>query len=101
MSKASSVLKLPPDLTFTKAVACTAAFKDDLRAACVREPQVQIVLDAGSVKQFDSSALAILMQLRRDVIALGGQGVRVASMPEKLRELSKLYGVADLFPDAV
>lgn len=99
-SEDTSVLKLPSDLTFTKAVACVAAFKKDLRVP-KHGGLLQIVLDASAVKQFDSSALAVLMQLRRDVIILGGQGVVLESMPAKLRELSELYGVSALFPDAV
>lgn len=100
MSNAPSVLKLPQDLTFAKAVACTCAFNKELRAAYGNRAHKQIVLDASAVEHFDSSALAVLMQLRRDVMALGGQGVVVASMPTRLRELSELYGVASLFLDA-
>lgn len=95
-----SVMSLPPSVTFTDAVACSHAMRKDILAACTAcGRHGTVVIDAGAVRFFDSSALAVLLQCRRDAAA---QGCRVAikHMPEKLRELTHLYGVAELLPDA-
>jgi phospholipid transport system transporter-binding protein len=49
--------------------------------------------------QFDSSALAVLLECRRESSALG-RGFAVKGLPSRLRELASLYGVAGLLPAA-
>jgi phospholipid transport system transporter-binding protein len=44
---------------------------------------------------FDSSALAVLLGLRRVVLAHGGS-LQIRGMTSRLRELASLYGVLDL-----
>jgi phospholipid transport system transporter-binding protein len=49
--------------------------------------------------EFDSSALAVLLGLRR-VLIHKGTALRVEGMPQRLRELASLYGVMDLLQPA-
>lgn len=53
------------------------------------------VLDAAPVQQFDSSALALILGLRRHCQATG-RTMQVQGLPERLQGLAKLYGVAEL-----
>jgi phospholipid transport system transporter-binding protein len=48
---------------------------------------------------FDSSALAVLLGLRR-VLTQEGSVLRVEGMTPRLRELASLYGVMDLLQTA-
>lgn len=52
-------------------------------------------LDAGALSQFDSSALAALLVLRREAAALG-HTLLVQQLPSRARELAALYGVSEL-----
>jgi phospholipid transport system transporter-binding protein len=52
-------------------------------------------LDAGTLQHFDSSVLALLLQLRRQAQARGVR-VDVRDLPPRLVALARLYGVADL-----
>ncbi|MDR2128306.1 MAG: STAS domain-containing protein [Burkholderiaceae bacterium] len=57
----------------------------------------QIVVDASALEKFDSSALAVLLECRRDGLAVG-KTFAVQGMPPRLRDLAILYGVASLLP---
>jgi len=57
------------------------------------------VLDASGLSEFDSSALAVLLGLRR-VLIQKGSALRVDGMTPRLRELASLYGVMDLLQPA-
>ena len=55
----------------------------------------ELVVDASTLKRFDSSALAVLLESAR--IARGwGKRLRVERPPRQLADLAQLYGVADL-----
>jgi phospholipid transport system transporter-binding protein len=56
-----------------------------------------LVADATALEQFDSSALAVLMECRRESLATG-KTFSVKRLPPRLRELAALYGVAELLP---
>jgi phospholipid transport system transporter-binding protein len=58
-----------------------------------------VVADAGALTHFDSSALAVLLECRREALALG-KSFSVSRLPTRLRELAMLYGVAELLPAA-
>ena len=58
-----------------------------------------VVLDASGVVEFDSSALAVLLGLRR-VLTQNGSVLEVQGMTPRLRELASLYGVMDLLQPA-
>jgi phospholipid transport system transporter-binding protein len=57
------------------------------------------VIDASALAQFDSSAIAVLLEVRREASALG-RGFAVKGLSTRLRELASLYGVAGLLPAA-
>jgi phospholipid transport system transporter-binding protein len=58
-----------------------------------------VSLDASALTDFDSSALAVLLGLRR-VLTQKGSVLRVEGMTPRLRELASLYGVMDLLQTA-
>ena len=58
-----------------------------------------VVADAGALIEFDSSALAVLLECRREALA-AGKSFAVLAAPARLRQLAGLYGVADLIPVA-
>lgn len=86
-----SVLKLPNTLLHEQADACLAQWVSQLPA----EPLTKVSIDASSLLEFDSSALAVLLGLRRVVSARSGT-LRVTGMTARLRELAGLYGVLQL-----
>ena len=55
----------------------------------------RIVVDASALNDFDSSAIALLLQAQRQAQA-GGRSLRVQSPPRAMVELATLYGVAEL-----
>ena len=89
------MLVLPPKLTHEEAPACIRMLQQGLAAHNVSST----VVDASALAQFDSSALAVLLECRREAIALG-RGFSVKGLPARLRELGSLYGVAALLPAA-
>ncbi len=84
------MLLLPKVLTQAHASAFLAAQLPALRA---EDGVVQA--DASALQQFDSSALAVLLEIRRETLALGKR-FEVLGMPVRLAELAGLYGIADL-----
>jgi phospholipid transport system transporter-binding protein len=56
------------------------------------------VVDASALEHFDSSALAVLLDARRESLARG-MSFAVTRMPARLRALAALYGVDGLMPD--
>jgi phospholipid transport system transporter-binding protein len=89
------MLVLPPELTHAHAVAASRMLAQGLRS----QADAAVVADAGGLARFDSSALAVLLECRREALALG-KSFSVARMPARLRELAGLYGVAQLLPAA-
>ncbi len=51
-----------------------------------------VVVDAGPLQHFDSSALAVLLEIDR-LAEAWGRGFAIRSAPAKLAALAKLYGV--------
>lgn len=89
------MLVLPAQLTHDEATACARMLAQALRS----ETGQQAVADASALQQFDSSALAVLLDCRREALALG-KTFAVAGLPPRLRELAGVYGVAELFTPA-
>jgi phospholipid transport system transporter-binding protein len=89
------MLVLPAELTHEHAAACSRMLAQALRS----QPESGVVADAGSLTKFDSSALAVLLDCRREALA-AGKSFSVSRMPPRLRELAALYGVAQLLPTA-
>ena len=88
-------LVLPAELTHQHAPASARMLAQGLRSG----PEAAVVADAGALTHFDSSALAVLLECRREALALG-KSFCVARMPARLRELATVYGVAQLLPAA-
>ena len=87
------MLVLPGDLTRAQASGCLQMLVQGLRA----EPGSVVVVDATALVRFDSAALAVLLELRRASLALG-KGLLIRALPERLRDLAELYGIAELLP---
>ena len=64
-------------------------------AAGAASARPRIVVDASPLNDFDSSAIALLLQAQRQAQA-GGRSLRVQSPPRAMVELATLYGVAEL-----
>ena len=85
------LLSLPALLTHDQATACAQSLGLGIRA----EQGDSVVIDASALEKFDSSALAVLLQCRRDSVA-SGKSFAVTGQPIKLRELANLYGISEL-----
>ena len=79
-------MKLPPKLTLDDAAVALEALPADGSAQMV---------DAAELREFDSSALALLLEAKRRAQARG-QAFEVRAAPLKLKQLAQLYGVAEL-----
>lgn len=90
MSKKAEMLRLPVVLTHAHAAACLR----DLGHALATEPGAA-VLDATALSTFDSSALAVLLELQRLGVGLG-KSLEVRGLPTRLLALATLYGVQTL-----
>lgn len=88
------MLVLPAQLTHAEASPCCRMLAQALRS----DPGQQAVADASALRHFDSSALAVLLEARREALALG-KSFAVSQLPARLRDLAALYGVAGLLPD--
>jgi phospholipid transport system transporter-binding protein len=86
-----STLALPAVLTHDQASACALSLGLGIGA------QVSgcVLIDASALERFDSSALAVLLQCRRDAAA-SGKNFEVTGLPQPLRELANLYGINEL-----
>ena len=87
------MIALPAELTHDHASACLQALAQGVR----NEAGTQVVVDGASLARFDSSALAVLLDLRRQCKALDKQ-LCVTRLPKQLLDLAGLYGVAELLP---
>ena len=59
----------------------------------------EVVVDASALNQFDSAALAVLLEFRRAALARGKR-MLVLGLPASLGDLAALYGIIDLLPAA-
>lgn len=84
-------LALPDTLTMERASAALAA----LQAALAGAGPGPVVLEAAGLKTFDTSAVALLLELARQAQGRG-QTLTVNGAPDNLRALATLYGVDGL-----
>lgn len=89
------MLVLPKELTHTQATACLRMLVQGLRALSGQE----VVVDATGLSRFDSAALAVLLELRRETLAQGKR-FSVRGLPARLADLATLYGIVELLPAA-
>lgn len=85
--------RLPARLTVADAGATLAGLRRSLAA----QEGDTLTLDAGALQHFDSAALALLLELRRELQAKGRR-LQVLNWPPRLRDLVSAYGVAELLP---
>lgn len=84
-------LTIPQELIHARAQDWLKSLLVALRA----DPEPLIIADASRLTRFDSSALAVLLACRREALS-EGKTFEVAHMPDQLRQLAVVYGVADL-----
>jgi len=87
------MLRLPQTLLHDTATATLA----EMLAAVRVEPSASIAVDASALQRFDSTALAVLLELRRAALQVG-KTLALQGMPQRLRDLADLYGIAELLP---
>jgi phospholipid transport system transporter-binding protein len=88
---ATPALFLPALLTHDQATVCARTLGLGIQA----EQSEAVCIDASALEKFDSSALAVLLQCRRDSVA-SGKSFAVTGQPLKLLELADLYGIGEL-----
>ena len=88
------MLSLPAELTHDLATACLAQLVDGMDAEAS-----PVVVDAQPLQRFDSSALAVLLELRRTCLR-AGKTLVVQGQPQHLSDLATLYGIEGLLPSA-
>jgi phospholipid transport system transporter-binding protein len=86
------VLTLPVELTHDQAKVCLAQL-----VAGVPAETTPVVVNAAALQRFDSSALAVLLELRRTCIQ-AGKTLQVQGLPAHLADLAALYGIEGLLP---
>ena len=87
------MLVLPATLRHEEAPACMRMLQQGLAG----QSGSAAVVDASALVRFDSSALAVLLECRREASALG-RSFAVKGLSPRLRELAALYGIAGLLP---
>lgn len=87
------MLVLPATVTLHEARDAQRMLSQALQQQAQSEAHESLVMvDASGLQQFDSSALAVLLECQR--LASGwGKGFAVRNAPKKLAELARLYGV--------
>jgi phospholipid transport system transporter-binding protein len=94
----AAILKLPAIVRMDEVPALWGALQASLRAeaAQVKSAAGEVMrLSAAELRDFDSSALSLLLSAAR---LAGEQGLRlqVDAVPAKLQELARVYGVGEL-----
>ena len=87
------MLRLPDTLVHTTAAAALTELLRAVRA----EPSANVALDATALLRFDSTALAVLLELRRTALQ-AGKTLVLQGIPSRLSDLARLYGIDELLP---
>ena len=85
------MLLLPAELTHDQAAACCRMLTQSLRS----HPDAAVVADAGALARFDSSALAVLLALKRRA-TVERIPLTFDAIPAALDSLARVYGVEAL-----
>ena len=94
----SSMLKLPTVARMDGAPAVWASLQASLRAEAAQVKSAAggvVTLSAADLRDFDSSALSLLLSAKR-LGADEGVNLQISDAPQQLLELARLYGVAEL-----
>jgi phospholipid transport system transporter-binding protein len=86
-------LVLPEQLTMQSAAQALLTLKRELS----RLSGLKLAIDAQGLRVLDSSAVAVLLELRRELQA-AGRSFSLRHPPQRLSELVALYGVSELLP---
>ena len=89
------MLTLPAILTQSQANDCLEKLTQDVQ----QEAEKKVIVDAAPLSSFDSSALAVLLAVRREC-ARAGKLFAVKGLPDRLRDLAALYGIEGLLTAA-
>ena len=84
-------VRFPRRLTQAVAVQVLAGWRQSLADATT--PVVEV--DASELEHFDSSAVAVLLELRRHLLQ-ENRSLQLKAGSQRLRDLMKLYGVTEL-----
>lgn len=95
------MLLLPAILTHAEVRDTLRLFRETLEQASKEhgDDQVLLTIDGSALVDFDSSALAVLLECQRMARA-NGRAFAVQHLPPKLTELARLYGVDGLLQSA-
>ncbi len=95
------MLLLPAVITHAEVPHVLSLFKQtlDQAAAAGQGDAAMLTVDGSALSHFDSSALAVLLECQRMARAKG-RAFAVQSLPVKLTELARLYGVEGLLQSA-
>lgn len=85
-----SALTLPESLTHSNVSAAMANL-----CAAVSSTHSPVVISASGLNRFDSSALACLLELRRQA-QRQGKLLSIQNLPRRFLDLAQLYGVAEI-----
>ncbi|MDR7151057.1 phospholipid transport system transporter-binding protein [Hydrogenophaga palleronii] len=88
-----STVALPDLVTLHVASGVLQAMSKSLES----QTETTATVDAQGLQIFDSSAVAVLLELKRG-LAQKGRQLQVINQPPKLLELVALYGVSELLP---
>jgi phospholipid transport system transporter-binding protein len=92
-SGSGAVAALPEQLTMHVAGQALA----QLSQVLLSTQATAVTLDAQALRIFDSSAVAVLLEIRRQLLACG-KTLKLANSPTRLQQLVTLYGVGELLP---
>jgi phospholipid transport system transporter-binding protein len=87
------MLILPEQLTMQSAAQALVALKRDLSGLTGSA----LAIDAQGLRVLDSSAVAVLLELRRE-LQTAGRTLTLHHPPQRLSDLVSLYGVSELLP---
>ena len=88
------MLVLPSELTHKQATACLRMLVQGLPSQAGK-----VMVDATALTQFDSSALAVLLEFRRESLERG-KSFEIRGLAPRLTDLARLYGVAEMLVPA-
>lgn len=85
------MLALPPSVVLDEAKDLLGR----LKRIVVDDPAAPLIVDASALHDFDSSALAVLLECRR-LAQASSRAFVLRDPPPRLKQLARLYGVASL-----
>jgi phospholipid transport system transporter-binding protein len=89
------MLILPEVLTVLQARDTQRMLSQVLQQGAKHNTESMLLIDASGVRQFDSAALAVLLECQR-LAQAWGKGLLIRLPPPKLMSLARLYGLDTL-----